>query len=180
MNYWEIIDRHIENPWTKKIYIAHVSLVTNKAIKIAKQQNLSAYSIRFIEEAGMLHDIGIVRVKDPEIGCNGKLPYVCHGVEGRKILESEGLPRHALVAERHTGVGITLQQIEENNLPLPKRDMLAETLEEKIISWTDLFFSKSPSKLLYEKSIEEVFDSIKDFGEGSIQRFNDWKNMFQE
>lgn len=180
VDYWAIINKHIRNPWTKDVYITHVSLVTAKAIKIATKLNLEKAQVRFIEEAAMLHDIGIIKVNAPNIGCSGDLDYICHGTEGRSILEAEGLPKHALVCERHTGVGIPISQIVERKLPIPVRDMLAKSMEEKIISWADLFFSKTPEKLLYEKSLDEAFDSIKDYGDKYISRFNRWRELFHK
>ena len=67
--------------------------------------------IEFAFEAAMLHDIGIFRTYAPGIYCCGKEPYIKHGIIGREILESLGLPRHALVCERHTGSGISKQDI---------------------------------------------------------------------
>jgi uncharacterized protein len=56
--------------------------------------------------------------------------------------------------------------------------MLATSIEEKIISWADLFYSKTPGKLLEEKSTEEAFNSIKGYGQEYIDRFNEWKELF--
>jgi uncharacterized protein len=178
VDYWNLIKKYLTDDWGRFVYVSHVSLVTANALKIAKGLGLDQAQLRFIEEAAMLHDIGIVKVHAPEIGCTGELKYICHGVEGRKILESEGLAEHALVAERHTGVGISVEQIIERNLPLPQRDMLAVSLEEKIISWADLFYSKTPSKLLHEKTIDEAYDSIKNYGEEGIVRFREWEESF--
>ena len=36
-----------------------------------------------------------------------------------KMLDSEGLPQHALVCERHIGVGLTMEDIRLQKLPLP-------------------------------------------------------------
>ncbi len=55
---------------------------------------------------------------------------------------TEGLERHALVAERHIGLGITREEIIRQQLPLPRRDMLCESLEEKIICWLICFSAK--------------------------------------
>ena len=41
----------------------------------------------------------------------------------RELLEKEGLPQHALVCDRHTGVGITIEDIRAQELPIPERDM---------------------------------------------------------
>ena len=126
----------------------------------------------------MLHDIGIVKINDEEIFCTGDLPYISHGVEGRKILEAEGLKKHALVCERHTGVGIFRDEIIARNLPLTKRDMLAVSLEEKIISYADLFFSKDPKKIWYERTVEEARATIEKFGKKHIDIFEEWQKQF--
>lgn len=178
IDYSKIIDKYITNTLTKKIYLIHVTLVTQRALRIARGLNLPAETIQFIEEASMLHDIGIAMVDDIDLGCTGKLEYICHGTKGREILESEGLPKHALVAERHTGVGIPVENIIKENLPLPHRDMLAESLEEKIISWADLFYSKNPDDLFRERSIERAFESIAKYGENQQKIFREWESMF--
>ena len=104
-----------------QVYIPHVSLVTAKALKIAERLGLSPEQQIFIEEASMLHDIGIVKVERYSASPENTLPYICHAPAGRTILEYEGLPRHALVAERHIGVGISKQEIIQQRLPLPHR-----------------------------------------------------------
>lgn len=161
-----------------RIFIPHACMVTAKALAAARRLGLSAGQLAFIEEAAMLHDIGIVRVSAPEIGCQGDLPYICHGFEGRKILEAEGLPRHALVSERHTGVGLTRAEIEKNRFPIPVRDMLAVSLEEKIICWADLFFGKGD--LWREKPTAAIRDRLAryDFGAEKVQIFDEWQGMF--
>jgi uncharacterized protein len=162
------------------IYLPHVILVTNRALVIARRLSLSQESIQFIEDAGLLHDIGICRVNDPEIGCHGELPYVCHGVEGRKILESEGIPTDiALVAERHTGVGISRDDIRDQNLPLPDRDLVPLTVEEKIIAYADKFYSKDPGRLWEEKTVDQARNSILKFGEAKARVFDDWHQRFE-
>ncbi len=172
LDYLSLIQKYI--PPTNKLfglYFIHVTLVTNKALAIGRQLGLSNEQLHFIEEATMLHDIGIVMVNAPEIHCTGELPYICHGVEGRKILEAEGLLQHALICERHTGVGIRKEEIITHNLPLPHRDMVPVSIEEKIICWADLFFSKNPSELWLEKTIEQVRASVAEFGTENIQTF---------
>ncbi|MDQ3073040.1 MAG: phosphohydrolase, partial [Bacteroidota bacterium] len=79
IDYLHIIEKHLDprSP-AFRYYLVHVTLVTAKALQIAKRLNLSAAQMRFIEEAAMLHDIGIVKVSYPEIGCHGTLPYIAH------------------------------------------------------------------------------------------------------
>jgi len=180
IEYFKIIHKYIRpDSLTYSLYIPHVSLVTVKSIRIAEMLCLSNDKLRFIEEAAMLHDIGIIKVNDEELGCNGKLNYLCHGTEGRKILEAEKLMKHAEVAENHTGVGIFKDEIENNKLPLPKKDIVAVTLEEEIISYADLFFSKNPQKIWHERSIEEARASIEKFGKRHIKRFKEWVERFE-
>lgn len=128
----------------------------------------------------MLHDIGIVRVDAPDIGCDGDLPYPAHIVEGGKILRALGLPRHARVAERHIGVGIEAHEVESQGLPIPVRDFVSETLEEQIISWTDLFYGKHPDVLWHERSIAEVRAKVANYGDRHVETFDAWCARFGE
>ena len=125
----------------------------------------------FVEEAAMLHDIGIVACDAPGIYCHGELPYICHGVEGARMLAEAGMLRHARVCERHTGSGLTAEEIIEEALPLPARDMLPVTIEEKIICYADKFYSKNPSSLTRRKSLEEVTAGMARHGEAPLERF---------
>lgn len=125
----------------------------------------------FVHEAAMLHDIGIVKVDAPDIHCHGTEPYICHGVIGREMLDELGLHRHALVCERHTGAGITVQDIEQQHLPLPHRDLLPVSLEEQIVCYADKFFSKThvgaPARTL-----EEARAKLAKFGVYALARFD--------
>ncbi|RMH73610.1 MAG: HD domain-containing protein [Gemmatimonadetes bacterium] len=179
VNYFEIIHRYIPpDSRLYGVYIPHVTLVTAKALAIGKRLKLTEDQLQFIEEAAMLHDIGVIKVKAPEIGCQGELPYICHISEGRKILEAEGLARHAVVAETHIGVGLTEKEIILNQLPLPARDMIPHSLEEKIICYADLFFGKHPRKIWYERSVEHVKATVKTYGDRQYQHFLEWHDLF--
>ncbi|MCB0106328.1 MAG: HDIG domain-containing protein [Caldilineaceae bacterium] len=179
VDYFRIIHKYIapDSP-LYPIYIIHCQLVANKALKIARKLKLSEASQRFIEEAAMLHDIGIFRTDAPGIFCYGELPYVCHVLEGRKILEAEGLPDHAQVAESHIGVGVTQADILEQNLPFPPRDIFPVTLEEQIISFADFFFSKNPEKLWQEKSLDKIRKSVAKRGKEKSAILERWIHKF--
>ncbi len=181
VDYFDIIHAYIppDSP-VYRIYIPHVSLVTAKALALAKHLGVSRSRREFIEEAAMLHDIGIARVDRYSQLPPQNIPYICHGPLGREILEQEGLPRHALVAERHVGVGISKQEIMDQGLPIPQRDMIPETIEEKIVSWADLFFSKTPKKLWREKSLRNVRKRVKKYGTRQAKLFRQWSKEFGE
>src|SRR4030043_1221573 len=106
------------------LLVHHSKMVTEKALEIAKKLKRLNPDLIFIQEAAMLHDIGVLFTNEPRIGCYGDKPYICHGYLGRELLENEGFPRHAPVCERHVGVGLTQKEIEEKNLPVPGRDMI--------------------------------------------------------
>jgi len=181
INYYRIIQKYIP-PYsvTYSIYITHVTLVTAKALEIARRLKLTKEQQQFIEEACMLHDIGIIKVDAPEIGCTGELPYIQHIVEGRKILEAEGLPLHAKIAENHIGVGgLSKREIVEGKISLPQRDMLCESIEEKIISYADLFYSKNPKRLFIEKPLKQVQAKVKKYGKRQEKLFKEWHKLFE-
>jgi uncharacterized protein len=160
-----------------RILITHSILVAAKALKLARQYKKNHpkadVDLSFIQEAAMLHDIGIFRCHSPEIMCVGSEPYVRHGIMGRQILEDEGFPRHALICERHTGVGLTREDVIQQELPLPKRDFMPKTVEEKIICLADKFYSKNPEKLFKEKSLSKIKRNLKKRGSHIIRRFEE-------
>ena len=177
MDPYTIIDKYYE-PGTKlyEIYTSHVTDVTNKALSIAQKHPELAIDVKFLEEAGMLHDIGIFKTRAPRIYCVGSYPYICHGYLGREILESEGYPRHGLVCERHTGTGLSLESIIKRDLPIPHRDMQPRSLEEKIICFADKFFSKS--QLGKEKPLKKIKDSLSEHDWHQVEIFNEWCKIF--
>lgn len=168
-----IIDKYTNNnEELKRLLITHSRNVAEKALGVAEANGLSAsVDPQFVYDAAMLHDIGIVECDAPSIFCHGTLPYICHGVAGAAILEKEGIgEKYRRVCERHTGSGITAEEIECRHLPLPHRDFLPETLEEKLICYADKFFSKSGDPDL-QKSRERVEASMRRHGEKAWERF---------
>jgi len=159
-----------------RILLEHSFAVANKSLSLAQMHPEMNMDIPFIYEAAMLHDIGIIKTNAPEIYCYGKFPYICHGYLGSDMLKAESLPRHALVCERHTGTGLSLEQIIKNNLPVPLRNMLPESQEEQLICFADKFYSKtSPEK---EKSVDKIRKSLFKHGDDSVRKFNNWCKIF--
>jgi uncharacterized protein len=162
------------------LLVEHSRMVVKKCLEIAENiKNLNP-DIPFLREAAMLHDIGIIFTDAPDIGCYGKRDYICHGYLGRKLLEKEGLPRHALVCERHVGVGLGARDIIDQNLPLPTRDMLPVTLEEKIVCYADKFYSKKADAPCFEKPLGKVRQEIRKYGPAKLQRFDDMTLLFNK
>ncbi|MDI6801438.1 MAG: HDIG domain-containing protein [Thermodesulfovibrionales bacterium] len=181
MDVISIIEKYYESD--SKAYhflIHHSKLVVRKALQVAERVMELNPNIKFIEEAALLHDIGIFMTYSPKIGCYGYHPYISHGYLGREILEREGLPEHALVCERHVGVGLTVEDIENNKFPLPKRHMIPLSLEEKIICFADKFYSKDENSLTAEKPVWKIRELICRFGDDKLKQFDELLILFKE
>ncbi len=177
MNPIDIIKKYYEESSSLyNILINHSSDVTKKALDIAKKHPELNIDMHFVREAGMMHDIGIFMTNAHSIDCYGEYPYIAHGYLGSELLQKEGLPKHALVCERHTGAGLTLEEIIEQKLPLPHRNMMPISIEEKVICFADCFFSKT--NLGEEKSIETIKGKLAKFGERSVRQFTEWCELF--
>ena len=157
------------SPETKLYHtlVDHSRIVARKSLEIADTLSHLKPDKTFIFNAAMLHDIGIFLTRAESIGCRGQSAYICHGWLGRKLLDECGLPpEYGRVCERHTGAGITKENIAKNNLPLPARDMVPVSLEEKIICIADKFHSKTPNhsdiKMTTAKIIEQLSKISKD------------------
>jgi uncharacterized protein len=177
MNPIEIIQKYypVESE-AYKILVKHSRSVVDKALHIGQAHPEWQLDLQFVEEAAMLHDIGAFLCYAPEIDCHGSAHYICHGYLGADLLRKEGYPRHALVCERHTGTGLTTEMIERQNLPLPHRDMCPQSMEEQLICFADLFYSKTrPDE---EKSIEKIRQSMAKYGETSVLQFDNWCKLF--
>ncbi|MDY5814526.1 MAG: HDIG domain-containing protein [Bacteroides sp.] len=172
MNALSLIDKFYprENE-LKHILLTHSRSVADKALALAARHPELGLDLAFVEEAALLHDIGIFLTHAPGIGCTGEYPYICHGFLGADLLRAEGFPRHALVCERHTGAGLSLQDILHRELPLPHRDMLPVSLEEKLVCLADKFFSKT--HLEREKTLEQARRSVSKHGEEGARRFDE-------
>jgi len=159
------------------ILVNHSEHVKNKALEIAKNHTEMDLDLQFIAEAAMLHDIGIYLCDAPRIYCYGTKSYIEHGYLGADLLRKEGLFKHALVCERHTGVGISLEMIVKNKLPLPHRDLLPLSKEEQLICYADKFYSKT--KLNETLSLHRIRTNLMHYGEQEAIRFNSWNLQFE-
>ncbi len=180
MNPIDIITEYY-NPNSKafKILIRHGKQVAQKALSIAENNAALQPDREFLENAAMLHDIGILMTNSPGFGCRGRHPYICHGVLGARLLRDRGLPDYALVCERHVGIGISAEDVRHFNLPLPNRDMLPVSIEEQIICYADKFFSKNRNGGANVKNVEQIIQDLKSYGNDKVERFQKWVNLFE-
>jgi uncharacterized protein len=69
-----------------------------------------------------------------------------------------------------------MEQIVQQELPLPHQDLQPQSIEEQIICFADKFFSKT--RLDEEKSVEQARRSLEKFGEEGLAKFDAWCARF--
>ncbi|MBE6249786.1 MAG: HD domain-containing protein [Prevotella sp.] len=164
MDYQAIIDKYYPaDDELRRVLLLHSRQVADRCLLIVKKHKELPVDVQFLEEAAMLHDIGIYQCDAPSIHCHGTEPYIKHGPIGGDLLRQEGYPRHARVAERHTGTG------------LPGFE--PETLEEQIVCYADKFYSKS--KPDHVRTVAEAAQSLEKFGHEGVLKFLSWAEKFE-
>ncbi len=176
---YELIDKYYHDlPELRHILVTHSEQVRDRSLRIIDLHPEWEVDRNFVAEAAMLHDIGILYCNAPKIYCTGAHAYIEHGFLGAELLRKEGLPRHALVAERHTGSGISIEQVIRESLPVPERDYIPVSLEEKIICYADKFYSKS--HLGEEVELSKIRYNIWKYGHDAILRWDSLSELMGE
>jgi uncharacterized protein len=104
----------------------HCIAVAEMALKITESVERRGYRVdkEAVLLGALLHDIGRAITHDP----------FKHFLKSAEILKAEGR-KDRKIAERHFSAGISAE--EAKKLGLPEKDYLSESLEEKIVSFTD-------------------------------------------
>lgn len=174
----KIIDKYYsDNAPLREVLLTHSRQVADLAVRIVDAHPELEADRQFVEEAAMLHDIGIYLCDAPRIHCLGTHHYIEHGYLGAELLRREGLPRHADVAERHTGTGLTIDEIRVSDWPIPLQDYSPRSIEEQIVCYADKFYSKT--HLGETLSLDHVRRSIWRYGSDSVARFDKWHATFR-
>ncbi len=120
--------------------IRHSRAVRAVAIKIAKKANAD---VDIVEAGALLHDIGRSKTHD-----------INHAIEGVKIAKDLGLPDVIInIIRRHIGAGLESEEAED--LGLPAKDYIPETLEEKIVCHADSLIDNNRKQKI-ERAIEKA------------------------
>ena len=165
----------------RKLLLLHSTQVCNKALAIAAASDVEL-DLEIVRVGAMLHDIGIGQCHAPGILCEGDADYIEHGTLGAAMLRQYGkmhgldLEKYALICERHTGSGITADDVVAQKLPLAVKDYLPISNEEKLIALADKFFSKSGDQ--QEKSFDKIRRQMARFGGDNPERFDDLCRSF--
>ena len=178
INVKEIIDFYYPNDnELKNIYNIHAEKVASMALEMARRHPELGIDMQFVEEAAMLHDLGIFLTDAPRIYCFGTESYLCHGDLGGELLRTLGYERHARVCERHTGTGLTKELIVANGWNLPVKDFVPETVEEQLICFADKFYSKT-KYLETARTFEQVVESMAKISPEAVEKVHRWAAMF--
>ena len=172
-----------DTPLRRKL-LEHSGRVREEALRIAATPACAGMGLELdlVSSGAWLHDVGVGRCNAPDILCTGSEPYIRHGVIGAEMLRGYGaahgldLEPFARICERHTGSGLSATEIRARNLPLPPRDYLPETLEEKLVCLADKVHSKSGDGR--RKTLDEVRRGIVRFGEGPASRMEALLELF--
>ena len=160
--------RHAPSPEAFDLVHTHCEIVWDVARQLLDRGRVEAD--RDLVRAGcLLHDIGVYRLYGPD-GTFDHRAYLRHGLLGHELLREEGYPETLCrFCSRHTGVGITRQDVLRQGLPLPPADYLAETVEERLVMYADAFHSKSTPPAFV--SADTYAARIRRFGEDKAEAF---------
>ncbi len=164
----ELLDRVLwRGTEVHALVVDHGRRVADLALALAERLPGGTLDLRLVEEGALLHDIGVGATRAPSLGCRGSLPYVVHGVVGRRVLERFGRPACALICERHVGAGLSAGEIREQGLPLPARDMLPRTVEQRLVCYADKFHSKGAARL---RGVDQALAALARHGPAQERR----------
>src|ERR1700753_504822 len=125
-------ERHSPTPAALDVVYSHCQIVAGVAEQLLDRAppGLDAGLAR---AGSLLHDIGVYRLYGP----GGQLDhdrYLRHGILGYELLRDEGLPEVlGRFCSRHTGMGLSPDDVRRQRLPLPPGDYRAETGEEQLV-----------------------------------------------
>lgn len=177
MNPYHLIYQYYkEDNALRRLLLVHSRQVADKALAVARRHPELRLNAAMLEWGGMLHDIGIFLTHAPGIFCYGDADYLMHGCLGGRLLRQEGLPLIAQICERHTGTGLLPSDFEKRGLPVPVVKVQPETLEEKVVSYADKFYSKSNVEKV--KTVSQIEDGLRRFSRENAERFMAWHKLF--
>lgn len=142
--------------------IRHCEAVAQLATEIAEacQENDVDVDVELVQIGALLHDIG-----------RSKTHSVHHAIIGADIAKSLGLPEPVIsIIKRHVGGGITAN--EARKLGWPKDVYTPQTLEEKIVSYSDKLIEGS-HRVPIEKTLHTFSQELSPSAVERVQRLHE-------
>lgn len=154
--------KYAPTPGVYELVYTHCQIVWRIAEQLIDRRQLIVDK-QLVKAGCLLHDIGVYALYDEAGVYQEKCDYITHGIEGERILQSEGAPAWLCrIASHHTGVGLTKGDIIRQQLPLPPADYTAATIEERLVMYADKFHSKSRPP--HFNSYEQYRRKVSSFG----------------
>ena len=118
--------RHAPTPEALAVVYTHSEIVRRIALRlldgpgpVLDGTGAEGIDAGLVRAGSLLHDVGVYRLYDAA-GRLGHTGYIRHGVLGHELLAEAGYPEELCrFASRHTGVGITRDDVLRQELPLP-------------------------------------------------------------
>jgi uncharacterized protein len=142
--------------------ISHCVAVADLAVETANKLEGKGFKINteLVEVGALLHDLG-----------RSKTHTINHAIAGAQIAQSIGLPEKVIrIIKRHVGAGITTEEAQV--LGWPKDIYAPQTLEEKIVSFSDKLIDKS-RRMPIETEIERLQIKNKHQAAERVRKLND-------
>jgi uncharacterized protein len=163
--------RHAPTPEALAVVYTHSEIVRRIAMELLGRVVSAARrpDARLVRAGCLLHDIGVYRLYDAA-GRLDHASYVRHGILGHELLADAGYPEALCrFASRHTGVGITRDDVQRQDLPLPPADYVAQTPEEELVMYADKFHTKTAPPAFLTPAAYAAY--VRRFGADKVTAF---------
>jgi uncharacterized protein len=161
-------ERHAPTPEALDAVYTHCRIVCEIAEQLHARPGTDA-DISLVRAGALLHDVGVYRLYDAA-GRLDQAGYIRHGLLGYELLRAEGLPEEVCrFAARHTGVGLTREDVLRQRLPLPPADYVAETPEEALVMYADKFHTKTAPPAFLTPAAYAAY--VRRFGADKVAAF---------
>jgi uncharacterized protein len=151
----------------------HCELVCQIAEQLLAPLDLDGDLVR---AGALLHDIGVYRLYSPT-GELDVVDYVRHGVLGHELLRDLGFPDEiSRFCSRHTGVGITRDDVRRQSLPIPVDDYVPGSPEEELVMYADKFHSKRTPPVFV--SGDTYADAVGRWGADKVVTFDAYRKRY--
>jgi uncharacterized protein len=161
-------ERYAPTPEALNVVYPHCRIVCEIAEQLHARSGTDA-DISLVRAGALLHDVGVYRLYDAA-GRLDQAGYIRHGLLGYELLRAEGLPEPVCrFAVRHTGVGLTREDVLRQGLPLPPADYVAETPEEALVMYADKFHTKTAPPAFLTPAAYAAY--VRRFGADKVAAF---------
>lgn len=168
-------EKHAPSPEAFELVYTHCEIVCDIAEQLLSR-SATGLNVDLVRSGSLLHDIGVYHLYDT----GGQLDhsrYIQHGLLGHELLSGEGFPEAiARFCSRHTGVGLSCDDVRNQELPLPVADYSAESGEELLVMYADKFHSKTEPPVFI--TAESYAVSVRRFGEEKVAVFEAMRKRF--